>query len=84
MQVKSEVQPIQEAEAARIRSEVKAFTGKVADYGKTFRTRTFYKYSSGASKAYPEIDQVQLRHTRNFAGQVSQHCSCMHNTSQIA
>ena len=57
-QVKNEVQPIQEAEAARIRSEVAVFTTRVADYRKTFRTRSFYKYSTGAAKAYPEIDQV--------------------------
>lgn len=56
--MKNEVQPIQEAEAARIRSEVAVFTTKVADYRKTFRTRSFYKYSTGAAKAYPEIDQV--------------------------
>lgn len=57
--MKNEVQPIQEAEAARIRSEVAVFTTKVADYGKTFRTRSFYKYATGAAKAYPEIDQVR-------------------------
>lgn len=58
VQVKNEVQPIQEAEAARIRSEVAVFTTRVADYGKTFRTRSFYKYATGAARAYPEIDQV--------------------------
>lgn len=59
MQVKNEVQPIQEAEAARIRSEVATFTSRVTDYGKTFRTRSFYKYATGAAKAYPELDQVR-------------------------
>ena len=58
MQVKNEVQPIQEAEAARIKSEVAVFARRVADYQKGFRTRSFYKYSTGAEKAYPEIDQA--------------------------
>ena len=58
VQVKNEVQPIQEAEAARIKSEVAVFARRVADYQKGFRTRSFYKYSTGAEKAYPEIDQA--------------------------
>jgi len=58
VQVKNEVQPIQEAEAARIKSEVAVFARRVADYQKGFRTRSFYKYSTGAKKAYPEIDQA--------------------------
>ncbi|DBA86689.1 TPA: Dynein alpha chain, flagellar outer arm [Trebouxia sp. C0004] len=57
-QVKNEVQPIQEAEAARIKSEVAVFARRVADCQKGFRTRSFYKYSTGAEKAYPEIDQA--------------------------
>ena len=58
MQVKNEVQPIQEAEAARIKSEVAVFARRVTDYQKGFRTRPFYKYSTGAAGAYPEIDQA--------------------------
>ena len=58
VQVKNEVQPIQEAEAARIKSEVAVFSRRVIDYQKGFRSRSFYKYSSGAERAYPEIDQA--------------------------
>lgn len=58
LQVKNEVQPIQEAEAARIKSEVAVFARRVTDYQKGFRTRSFYKYSTGAQGAYPEIDQA--------------------------
>ena len=58
MQVKNEVQPIQEAEAARIKSEVAVFSRGVTDYQKGFRSRLFYKYSTGAERAYPEIDQA--------------------------
>ena len=57
-QVKNEVQPIQEAEAARIQSEVAVFARRVVDFQKGFRTRSFYKYSTGAANAYPEIDQA--------------------------
>ena len=59
------MQPIQEAEAARIKSEVAVFARHVTDFQKGFRTKLFYKYSTGAEKAYPEIDQAsgwQLAH----------------------
>ena len=52
------MQPIQEAEAARIKSEVAVFARRVTEYQKGFRSRSFYKYSTGAEKAYPEIDQA--------------------------
>ena len=58
VQVKNEVQPIQEAEAARIKSEVAVFARRVTEYQKGFRSRSFYRYSTGAEKAYPEIDQA--------------------------
>ena len=58
MQVKNEVQPIQESEAARIKSEVAVFSRRVTDFQKGFRTRSFYKYATGAERAYPEVDQA--------------------------
>lgn len=58
LQVKTSVQPIQTSEGERIRGEVQAFTKRVHDYQKKFRTRSFYKYATGAARAYPELDQV--------------------------
>ncbi len=72
MQVKNEVQPIQEAEAARIKSEVAVFARRVADYQKGFRTRSFYKYSTGADKAYPEIDQA-AKDYEDVAAELNKH-----------
>ena len=72
VQVKNEVQPIQEAEAARIKSEVAVFARRVADYQKGFRSRSFYKYSTGADQAYPEMDQA-AKDYEDMAAELNKH-----------
>lgn len=66
------MQPIQEAEAARIKSEVAVFAHRVIDYQKGFRTRSFYKYATGADKAYPEIDQA-AKDYEDMAAELNKH-----------
>ncbi|KAK9817742.1 hypothetical protein WJX72_001478 [[Myrmecia] bisecta] len=57
-QVKSDVQPVQNIEAERIKGELRSFKTRVDDYRRKFRNRSFFKYTTGPGKAYAEIDQV--------------------------
>lgn len=57
-QVKTDVEPIQQGEAERIKKEVEKFGSKVRAYKIDLRKKSFYKYATGAADAYPEIDNA--------------------------
>ena len=57
-QVKTDVQPIQQTQGDRIRTEIEEFSSRVKKYKTEFYQREFFKSSTGFVAAYPEIDQV--------------------------
>eukprot|EP00882_Tetradesmus_deserticola_P010125 GHRQ01010697.1.p1 GENE.GHRQ01010697.1~~GHRQ01010697.1.p1 ORF type:complete len:387 (+),score=127.04 GHRQ01010697.1:1021-2181(+) len=55
-QVKSTVEPIQATQADRIRKDIDAFTTRVVQYKKAFRSNSLYKFATGCEAAYSQLN----------------------------
>lgn len=58
--VKGDVEPIQNAEAERIRAEIEGYASKLRSFKSAFRKRPIYQYATGPEAAYPMMDEASL------------------------
>lgn len=65
---------LQASQAERIRRDIDAFAGRVAQHKASFRSHALYKYATGYTAAYPMLDTAaaELAKLRKDCGQFAE------------